>query len=595
MNPVSRRFEWVLLAAVPLLALAFIPALGNAFLIKQTLAAPLAILALGLALWDSRRFVDPPRLPLLAGALFLAAALVSAILASNPTIALKDCLLEVLGFGLFLLGACGFYQPNFQKKLARAIVLSSLGLSLLGIAQWVFPSALDFGLQALGKMKVFSALGNPNYVACYLMTALPLSYALFRMGKTRRERLGWAGLLGLDLLCLALTDSRSGWLAAAFGLLAWVFTGLKKAKSRRLLASGLALILLTALIVGLSSHTGRGRFMIWAESLDIWNHHPLGVGFENFNIHQLEAQRDFFAAPGRVERYAQNASFIFDAHNEALNNLVETGPLGLLGWIGLVFFVLRRGYGKASTPGLGRAWYVAWAMTLFFLLWNTGLFYAPLAFNFWITGGILASPSKGGAEKPLTLRPRARRWIMALLALAFLSTAWWGTRETWASLLEHQGDILLATGPFDRDADFFQRALQLDPSNGFTRQKLGLALFFDNRYDEALESLIRARPLYGDIAIPYLQAEILARQGHYPEAVELYRFIQGAFPGHVTPPFMLGQIYLRQGKKTEARMEFEKVLAIPESPYNLRLDREKIRKQKYLAGKFLREMKEGPD
>jgi tetratricopeptide (TPR) repeat protein len=390
----------------------------------------------------------------------------------------------------------------------------------------------------------------------------------------------------LGLLCLIQTDSRSGWLAAAFGFLVFAYTHLKESAVKRLIPWGVLTVLLVTMAIGLFTHSGQGRFMIWAESLGIWKTHPLGVGLENYNIHQLEAQRDFFQDPAHLGRYLQNASFTFDSHDEPLNILVETGPFGLLGWLALVGFTAWRGFRKAAKAEEARAWLAAWSGMLFFSLWNTVLFYAPLGFLFWMEAGFLTTLD--GPAKPEKRTSPIIKWSLTLLFVALaLECALDGVRTTRAAWYEHQGDILLSTGPFDEDARLYRQALALDPDNGFTWQKLGLALYFDQRYPEALDCLAKAAPLYGDVAVPYLQAEILAREKRYPEAIEKYLFISGAFPNHVTPPFMLGQIYLKLGEKDKAREQFQRVLDIPESPYNLRLDRRKVEKQKTLAKEFL--------
>jgi tetratricopeptide (TPR) repeat protein len=91
----------------------------------------------------------------------------------------------------------------------------------------------------------------------------------------------------------------------------------------------------------------------------------------------------------------------------------------------------------------------------------------------------------------------------------------------------------------------------------------------------------------GDVGIRYLRADILTRQQQYGQALELYRFIGLAFPTHLTPHFMMGQIYLKLGKTREARREFLRVLAIMPSGHNLKLDQQKIEKQKEIARFFL--------
>ena len=77
----------------------------------------------------------------------------------------------------------------FPERVAQVVYWTSLPISLLGIAQALVPGKLDFGLQALGKMAAFSTLGNPQFVAVWLVFSIPLYPALARTRPDARARL----------------------------------------------------------------------------------------------------------------------------------------------------------------------------------------------------------------------------------------------------------------------------------------------------------------------------------------------------------------------------------------------------------------------
>ena len=89
----------------------------------------------------------------------------------------------------------------------------------------------------------------------------------------------------------------------------------------------------------------------------------------------------------------------------------------------------------------------------------------------------------------------------------------------------------------------------------------------------------------------YLEAEILTRRRDYARAIPRFQFIRDAFPQHVTPSFALGQIYREQGDSARAAAEFVRVLELPDSRANLKLDRKKIAIQRALAFRFLAELR----
>src|SRR5436309_2964236 len=83
----------------------------------------------------------------------------------------------------------------------------------------------------------------------------------------------------------------------------------------------------------------------------------------------------------------------------------------------------------------------------------------------------------------------------------------------------------------------------------------------------------------------------LSRRREYTRAIPRFAFIRDAFPQHVTPSFALGQIYREQGDYARAEAEFVRVLDLPDSRANLKLDRRKIAIQRALAFRFLAELR----
>ena len=138
-------------------------------------------------------------------------------------------------------------------------------------------------------------------------------------------------------------------------------------------------------------------------------------------------------------------------------------------------------------------------------------------------------------------------------ALMAVSSAHVGAQHQLARGVEHRADVLLETGPFDEAADALAIAIDLAPHDGYLVEKLALARYYGGDFDGALAALDDAASIFGDVGIMYLRAEILARRGAYDEAARSYAWIEQAFPSHVTPPFMRGQLRLKTGDDNEAR------------------------------------------
>jgi tetratricopeptide (TPR) repeat protein len=574
--------ERVLLIALPVLAAILEPTLGNPFAPKQ-MAAPIVAWA-AVALLAARgagveaRWVVP-------AAAFAVAGGVSILSARNLGAAVWGWSIGA-GFTLmFALAAGAGTTRAFRRGLPLAFAGTGALVSAFALIQAAGAPGADLGLQALGKMRAFSTLGNPNFVAFLLLPAIPAAAIGARTARTRGGRALAIAAASVMVAGLAVTQARSAFVAAGLGFIAWLAVA---RRSRWLVAAIAAASLAGAVAVGALSHSGRGRLLVWREAIAVWASAPLtGVGLGNFNVHQLEAQRAVFRSGGGWDRFAQNASFVLDAHCEPLHLLAEAGPLAAAAFVALAAGVLRRGARRARRSPVHRLWYAALAAQLAFCLFNAPLFFGPLALSFWLSALPLAArlrPRRAHARPPLALA-----LVPAAVALACAAVA---PRLYRAAALEGEAALPLEAGPASSAVQLLGEAARLNPWDGYVREKLALALTFDGQHDRAVAELRRARQLFGDVGIEYLTAELLARQGRHAEAAAAFEDIAAAFPQHVTPPFMLGQLYLRLGRYRDAERAFSRAAAMPDSPHNLKLDRAKVRRQKELARAFLEQAPE---
>ncbi|MEW6282614.1 MAG: hypothetical protein AB1758_28650, partial [Candidatus Eremiobacterota bacterium] len=100
---------------------------------------------------------------------------------------------------------------------------------------WLQRLGLDpfaWNLPHLSRERTISTLGNPNYLALFLVGWLPVALAwLTRMEGAKRAAgfLGWA----LAWTAMVLTTTRGAWIAFAAGCLAWAVGGALTAAIRR--------------------------------------------------------------------------------------------------------------------------------------------------------------------------------------------------------------------------------------------------------------------------------------------------------------------------------------------------------------------------
>jgi O-antigen ligase len=321
------------------------------------------------------------------------------LLFSAPAPETRALLLALAGLGLFAAArAAARDDPRFTMHLTWAIAGSTavLGLASLGVALGQWASA-DMGSALLAHLRaerVVAHLPDPNAAASHYVLGALAAGAVVLSGV--RGRAPWGALLIATMIGLALTGSRTAWLAtlvmAAVGVAR--ATGLAWAQQPwRLAAAATALVTaaLAAVLVAGADAPGsaglslriRGQFL--ETSAAMFASAPVyGVGVDHYH----ERSATFMPAELRALYPFENA------HNYAAQVFAELGVVG-----GLLFLWLVAAAVRAAWPGRGSAgpWRPAlWAAATGYLV--TCLAGHPLlvpesALPFWIVLGASAAPA----------------------------------------------------------------------------------------------------------------------------------------------------------------------------------------------------------
>lgn len=285
-------------------------------------------------------------------------------------------------------------------KLMLSLLLAALGVSLYAIPEHfgVSPSCLlisrQFSVQCWVQdvqTRVFATFGQPNWLAAYVVTLLPLSLiatvkASFSSKKIWQSKKSWLyGITSVALLMtLIFTKSRSGMLGFGISIIVLVLGLIWLLYQKQLLRSqlttrlgGLSAVLLVVIALFGTPFTpslpelltaatptneapaadadlqptsapvnrleaggtdsGEIRKIVWQGALDVWKRYPLfGSGVETFAYSYYQ---DRPLAHNDVSEW----DFLYNkAHNELLNFLATTGIFGLgtylvmLGWFGII-------------------------------------------------------------------------------------------------------------------------------------------------------------------------------------------------------------------------------------------------------------------
>lgn len=264
-------------------------------------------------------------------------------------------------FGRWVLAA--IYMVTFavliRTKRELHIVFVSLGVGAL-----IFGAVSFVGYVTQGSTYLAEGLGatggasDHNYFAVYQVVALPAVLALTALERRRSRRVLWFAVVGVIVLSVVASLSRTGLLALGGAVLLTLVLPWRLFFRRRsqkmsylfaLVAAGAVVaasgsspflqraqtIIKTDPVVG---HAGSGRIDLWRAAWTGYQRHPiLGLGAGGFPPLSVELLQ---ATPGAdaSAAYARGGMVV---HNMYLETLTEMGPVGELLLLGLLFLAGR--------------------------------------------------------------------------------------------------------------------------------------------------------------------------------------------------------------------------------------------------------------
>jgi len=203
--------------------------------------------------------------------------------------------------------------------------------------------------------RVFSTLGQPNWLATFLVALMPLVWC----NSISKKGLLWLGLSVLLFTTLLFTKSRSGFLGfITADIIFWVgaFLVYKKSVLKTCIVLN-SLFIALALLIGfpfslITNHrspitssapalevggteSGQIRKIVWKGALQVWHHYPVfGSGVETFAY-------SYYQFRPVEHNLVSEWDFLYNkAHNEYLNLAATTGTVGLVSYLVLISFAI---------------------------------------------------------------------------------------------------------------------------------------------------------------------------------------------------------------------------------------------------------------
>jgi len=261
-------------------------------------------------------------------------------------------------FLFFILLILNIKNKKDVNNILIAVALSSFFVCLYGLAQAI---GLDFRLwdpptTYLGRIN--STIGQPNYLASYLLLIIPITAYLFLKFKNFILKFLIFLLFISQIVCLFFTYSRAGWL----GLLAEIFVFfifylliLKKKYNIKIkpiyFITSIVFIFLLILSfynlnlsfkyrVNASFNLNSGsqgiRMKFWLASLDAIKKRPVfGYGLDNLSDVFVKYYKKDWPVNGFVNDYPDRA------HNIILDSLLFGGIIGLILYLALLYLFYK--------------------------------------------------------------------------------------------------------------------------------------------------------------------------------------------------------------------------------------------------------------
>jgi O-antigen ligase len=361
--------RWVLRAGAFALPLTFWPLTFDQYVLPKLLVARFLVLALAI-LYIARMAIGarvawrrtPLDLQLLA---FIASAVLSMALGLNldigffGTYARYDGVLTLCTYAaLFWLTVQSLRDTEEARVLVRVLVASGFLVAAIAIVLWIGDTAAGRTGHAYGTM------GNPNVLGALLVLLCPAAYVELVAARSAVTRLLAGNALGVMLLALLLTLSRSSWIGLAIAT-AILLLGRQLPAMRSRVMQFVAVVLVVGAAAlapaGLEHGTTTGgavssvetvsdRLHVWQDTIPLIASRPLtGYGPDTFGLVYPRYQS------GNWGYYAQ-----FDkAHSEVLQVAATQGLLGVAVYVWLVAAVVLafwRGSGRPGAWGLFAGW-----------------------------------------------------------------------------------------------------------------------------------------------------------------------------------------------------------------------------------------------
>lgn len=552
--------------------------------------------------------------------LFLASQVISTIISINPHTSLwgyysrfHGGLMSTLSYLVLYYAFVTHFKNETKaiKNVISAILISAAIISFYAVLEH-FGIDKDIWVQDV-QNRVFSTLGQPNWLSAFLVALLPLSLFQTLNAQTKSSRLINLGLSFLYLIAIIFTKSQSGLGATAIILLIFFIIASIQKKKTWLTLALIPLVLLvfifkndtlqrtfqslnkinpfysdTLTIITEENKTRIGgsdsmaiRRVVWEGALKLGLQHPFfGTGVETFGY-------AYYWVRPAAHNLTSEADFLYNkAHNEYLNFFATTGFVGLLSYLFFIGSVLYLFLNKKTTPSELRLplllGYISILITNYF-----GFSVVNIALFFFLYPAIYICTIDRSSIRTLNLKVSPEIGIIIISCLSLWAI--WSLTKIWrADLAYNRGkdsyeDSLKAVALNPYEPIYYAQLGNIDslivtqllvpeiakiPATASAEIKQQAQNYLSQYTQEAISNINQARnlnPYNINILKTKAKTELTLAtvdSKFYQDAINTLLKITELSPTESSNYYNIGILYLNLNKKDQAQIAFQKAIEL---------------------------------
>jgi O-antigen ligase len=492
---------------------------------------------------------------------------------------LNDTVLLLLISGIVFFFVKPWLTGNAENKATIDVLITGLVLTAFLQACYGLLQYFDVLPRLQEEFRTGGSYGNPGPYTNFLIPLVPfiLVSIIYRKEKKGLFFLGIVSLIAV-LTVLPVTRARTAWIStgAAGTYIMYLQPVTKKfirkwmnrlwAKLTAILLSGIFLAAIAVFLVGYKAQSSSGRLFIWKVTVQMIGDKPLfGFGFDKYAVAHNDYQAEYFATHRDAGEEAELADSVSYAFNEYLQITAETGLIGLILFLGLVFFSFFRGKRDEEAERKENSVLIAAKGSLIAILVSSMFSYplrtVPVYFVLFFDLAVI-SANYSETVNEIILTEKRRRWlsVIGLIIVVFFSADQYKkyrASKEWLGAFE-----LVRAKEYKKAVPLYGTLYPVLNYNRYFLFNYGAELSVTGDYAKSIELLREAEPRLNDVDLYIYLGNSYAGLGDMNNAVQCFRKASLIVPVKFYPKYRLVKIYLSLDEHEKAFALAREILAM---------------------------------